>query len=362
MKNFFSPQTFFFAIIFTIAFLSVQAQTQYYWNPAGSSTSAKDKNNWRVGSCSAATKAFPSTGGVANFSNCATTNCTIDTTFSVSNIAVTSGYSGTITQSGSNVVTCHKGSFKGGTFTGSSAAITCDSSLTIDGTAFTSTSGTLTTAEFTYKSGTFTHNSGSVIFKKGSTSITTLSSTSNSVSVTFYNAEFSSSIANTVFNVKNINIILSHTMKISGSNDLFLNSNTSSKIEVQGDLTITNGSTTSGGTCLLNFDGTGTQNLTGTTGGSGTGKLCNMKVNKSSGTLNYSNNITLGGSCQFEYTAGTINPGTSMFNCYYNNILKKTSNGEWDFNNLNMMGTGGRDSMIGTITVLGNFSTSHTGD
>lgn len=97
-------------------------------------------------------------------------------------------------------------------------------------------------------------------------------------------------------------------------------------------------------------------------GTTGTGKLCNMKIDKSSGTLSLAGNIAIGGSTTWEYVDGTVNEGSARLICDYNNTLINNSGGEMKFAKLDMVGDGGTHTIDGKILVTDTFSTSNTGD
>ncbi len=335
----------------------------YKFNPA-SGTSAKNKVNWRS-SCATPGSTFPGVSDTIQFDgSCSNANCVFDTTFNVAKINVKSNYSGTISVSGSITLTFGIGIFDGGTFNGGSVPLTFNVSLKIDGCSFSSTDGTLNSyGDFTFKSGSFSHNSGTVIFHRYTETTTTIGGTSNgSSTLTLFNAEFAASSQNSIFRIRNITLEVVNEMKLTGNYHLLLNTNSSSVIEVQGNIISSNTATVGGGDCLIIINGTGSQSLSDTHGTTGTGKLCNMKIDKSSGTLSLAGNIAIGGSTTWEYVDGTVNEGSARLICDYNNTLINNSGGEMKFAKLDMVGDGGTHTIDGKILVTDTFSTSNTGD
>ncbi len=126
------------------------------WSTAG---------NWQDG-------AVPTSTDIASFDSSASGNVSIDANANVKGINIASGYTGTITQSGSHTVTLGTSGYvqQGGTFVGGSGAITDGGVFTLSAGAFTSTSGILSVAGNFANSGTFTHNSGTITFA-GTTAI-----------------------------------------------------------------------------------------------------------------------------------------------------------------------------------------------
>ncbi|HRI34104.1 MAG TPA: family 16 glycosylhydrolase, partial [Saprospiraceae bacterium] len=138
--------------------------------------------------------------------------------------------------------------------------------------------------------------------------------------------------------------------------------NTSSTVEVQGNIISSNTASVGGGTVLLLVNGTGAQTINDNQGASISGKLPNLKINKSSGTLSLYGSIGMGGSTTLEYVAGTISAGTSRLLCYYNNTLYNHSSGSLILSKLDFIGSGGTQTVTGKIMVSDTFSTSGTGN
>jgi hypothetical protein len=335
----------------------------YKWKPA-LGTSGKNKANWRT-NCNVAGTVFPTSSDTLVFdSTCSTADCVLDTTFNAAKIQVKANYHGTITTTSGITLTFLVGLFTGGTFNGGSIPIAFNKSFKINGGTFVSTSDllTLTIDDFIFTSGAFSHNNGTVIFKRNSSTTTPMGGTSNGASTfTMYKAEFAATSQNTQFNIRNITIQVTNELKLSGTYQLFLNTNTSSTIEVTGNLISTNTNTTGGGTIILLINGTGSQSLTGNATTEDVGKFPSITVNKASGTLSLSGIITLGGSTTWTYTAGTVSEGTARIICSYNNTLYNNSGGTMKFNKLGFYGRGDSHTLSGKVTVDDTLFTSQSG-
>jgi parallel beta-helix repeat protein len=335
----------------------------YKWKPA-SGTSGKNKANWRT-NCNVPGTVFPTSSDTIVFdSTCSIAACVLDTTFNVAKIQVKANYSGTITTTSGITLTFLVGLFTGGTFNGGSIPIAFNKSFKINGGAFTSTSDvlTLTIDDFIFTSGSFSHNNGTVIFKRNSSTTTPIGGTSNGASTfTMYKAEFAATSQNTQFNIRNITMQVTNELKLSGTYQLFLNTNTSSTLEVKGNLVSTNTNSTGGGTILLLINGTGSQSLTGNATEEDAGKFPSITINKASGTLSLSGIITLGGSTTWTYTAGTVSEGTAKIVCSYDNTLYNNSGGTMKFNRLGFYGRGDSHTITGKVTVTDTLFTSLSG-
>lgn len=338
-----------------VVVLHAQAQSTYIWKPVGSSTSAKVPGNWKISTCNgSAATVLPGSGDTLLFSNCSAGNAVLDTTFHVAYIHVKSNYSGTISRSGSFTLTSQKMKVSGGTFSGGSNAITLNGTLTIDGGTFAAPTGLLTVrGNFSNTGGTFTHNSGTVKFQNETTGQLSISSSSKTSGVDFYDVVLDASDTSATFRVNSMLLTVNHSLLISGDEQLFINGDT---ILMTGGstLTLTNTSNTGGGTAKIKFSGSATQSITGNTGTDYT-KLPNVVINKS-GTLNMSGNIGLGGSAYLHYHAGTISEGTSSFLFYYNDTIK----GAMTFYDLEFAGHSSNFYLTDTIIVNHDLNLSGT--
>ncbi len=335
--------------------------TEYTWKPA-SGTSGKNKANWRT-TCGTAGSTFPSSGDTLVFNaSCSIASCVLDTTFNVRMIDVRTSYTGTISTSTGITLTFEEGKFKGGTFTGGSIPITFNKLLEINGTAFTSTSGTMNIiGDFTYKGTSFSHNNGTIIFKRASNVSTFISGTSNATICTLYKAEFAAPIQNTQYTIRNITMVVVNELKLTGTYQLFLNTSSASTIECKGNIISSNTNNTGGGTVFILINGTGSQSLSGSLLVDEAGKLPNITINKSSGTLSLSGILALGGSTKWTYTAGTVSEGTAKVLCTYNNTLHNNSGGTMQFHSLNLYGRGDGHTITGKVKVLDTIQTLLSG-
>lgn len=228
-------------------------------------------------------------------------NCIINQAVNITSINVKAAYTGSIAQGANTIITSGVGTFAGGTFSGGTSNINIQGVFTLSGTAFTSTSAILelnSNAAFT--SGIFTHNNGTVRFNTTVGVTQTISGTSPLL----YTAEFVG-LGRTYRISAAGNLTVANALNLTGSAFATINTGI---IEVLGDINITNTATGGGGTATITIDGTGTQNINGSTA-SGYGALPKVIINKTTGTLNLFSNISFAGN--LTYTAGAINAGTS---------------------------------------------------
>jgi hypothetical protein len=224
---------------------------------------------------------------------------------------------------------------------------------------WTWTSGTIdATSSIVYFTGTKTitgsHALNAVIFNNGSNATYTFAT-------------------GTTLTVKNSMLIASST------NTVTLNGGT---ISIEGNLVITNSSTATGGTTSIVFTGAADQTLTGN-GSAGTGKIPQVSIQKSGGTLYIANTVSCPGSWTYtsgtvlsNYTSGGVNytstvaftgtsnvdgQGTSSTMPFYNVLFSgaSTLTGNLDVNNaLSITGTLAAGS--NTVNVGGSWSNTGT--
>ena len=324
----------------------------YYW-VASSNSNWSILTNWKLSSCSgsAPTHLPGSSDSVVFSGSCSSYNCNIDTIISVLSIRTDNSFSGTITQNSGKAITAAYGKFALGTFDGGSSAITFSKAFTLEGGAFTTTSGTTTIeGNFSYTGGTFYPNNGRVVFYK----TLTVSGVTTSSSINLYDVEFQAVAGNSTITLYDIIFNVSDSTLLTGSNQLFINaSQSTSVINAGGDVKDYNSATTGGGTATIIINGSSTQYLTSTSSTEDLGKLPNLTIN-SSGTVYLIGYITMGGSTTLTYTAGTINAGSSTVVFYYNNAIT----GAMTFNNIEFQGTVSVCTVNNTITVNGNMVNS----
>ena len=201
------------------------------------------------------------------YSASSTTSSTLNAAVNVKSITITSGYTGTITQSAGITVTAGSGGFSqaGGTFTGSNSAgdfIKVGGSFSLAGGIFTSTRDYLYLPTSTFSGGTFNHNSGIVDFYLTTTNATTSFTVTGSS--TFYNVM----IGNPAYSGF-LTLTLSAGTVLTTQNWFFpaINNNifllNGGEIDVQGNIlpghTAYPGRLPSGGTMTVALTGTGTQ-------------------------------------------------------------------------------------------------------
>jgi hypothetical protein len=139
------------------------------------------------------------------------------------------------------------------------------------------------------------------------------------------------------------------TLSFNGSNTLTLSGGT---IHAQGDITTSNTGTSTGGTTSIVINGSGPQVLTGS-GTAGAGSLPGITISKSGGTLSMISVISLAGN--WEYTAGTVSPGTSAVALYGNfNLDGQGTSATMSFYRLAVM-TGTR-TLTGNVDANDNFT------
>src|SRR6184192_2741647 len=132
------------------------------WDGGGSTNNWSEAANWSGDT-------VPGTADTVVFDGTSTKNATIDTNISVTGIQINTGYTGTITQSGSSTVTIDVAGFfqSSGTFTGGSGAIDINGNFALSGGTFAASSGTtFFGGQFAsdQPGGTFNHNGGTVVF------------------------------------------------------------------------------------------------------------------------------------------------------------------------------------------------------
>jgi hypothetical protein len=152
------------------------------WDGGGSTNNWTECANWSSDTC-------PTASDVATFDGTSTKDATINGNISVAGIAINSGYTGTITQSGANTITVGTSGWTqaDGNFQGGSGSIAVSGSYSLSGGMFVSTSGTYTqSATTTISAGTFSHGSGTVSYTGGPYAIDVNSTT------TFNNLTFNS--------------------------------------------------------------------------------------------------------------------------------------------------------------------------
>ena len=264
-----------------------------YW--VGGTSTWNTSANWSLTSGGGGGAGVPGVNDTAYFDTGGVT-CTMDANGSVKRMEMSAG---TLVQSTFTLIFGTSGALlSGGIFTGGSATITSAGLVTNSGCAFTSTSGLFTTnSSFTLSGGgSFTHNNGKLRF----TSTSTITG-----SLALYQLEFAPTSAATYTIAGGTILTVTNALTISGTVVATINTG---DIEARGDIVITNTGSGSGGNAILTINGIGNQLIDGAPA-PGNGRLPNVVINKSGGTLSMQDVISLTG--DWTRTAGDTDPGTS---------------------------------------------------
>ncbi len=287
-----------------LSFKTVVQAASYTWDGGGTDGTcgggAGDGNKW---SCAAnwSSDIVPLSTDTVTFNGTSTKDSIVDAGFqgTVSSMTIASGYTGTITQQRSLIVTTTF-TQSAGTFTASNQSLTVTSTFTLNtGSIFTASSGNTTfTAGFTINGGTFNHNSGTVIF----------------------NGSIATLICNNVtFNLVTFNNTSTKTVNSNCSLPLGANPTMANAVTLNGTLTgsgtlslTTNGFALNPGATLTGFTGLAVQQLTisgATIDFSSYSPFTNTGFTLSSGTVTVPNNVAIatGGSGSFILSGGTFN-------------------------------------------------------
>lgn len=237
-----------------------------------------------------------------------------------------------------------------GTFNGGSGSITVNGALIQNGGVFTATSGTTSIAgDFTISSGTFTHNSGTItLIGTTARTINTGGAILNHLTINATTSNAAITVAGTVTVAGNL--VLSNYATISGGT-----------IAVAGNVTTTATPINFPSTGTLLINGSGAQ-LLGASGGTGT--IPGLTINKPSGTLMLQDTLVVLGSAGWNWTAGTVNAGTSTvdFSAISGQGLAMTVNaGSMAFNNVTLNMGPWDLTVTGTMTVNGNLAINSVG-
>ena len=347
-------------LIFFALLLSVNTYaTKRYWRGTGATKNWNTTTNWAATSGGATGSSVPASTDSVYFDSGGDSTCTVNATISIKYLNIASSYTHTISQGAFAITIGTSGAvLSGGTFSGGSLGITDNGVFTLSGTNFTSTSNILTinNGNYNYTSGTFTHNNGKVKYL-GTISVTG--------STTFYDLEIGTASVITLSGSSTFDV--NHTFTQSGASNVQINTGT---LNLKGDINQTNTYANSGGgTGTLNICGTGSQTFSGqsSSGNYALGWLCNVKINKSSGTLYLKDIIVIGGT--WEYVAGTVDITTYTNSVSFpaaggaTNIVK----GKQTLSNLIVTNTtvtvnsGDTLTLSGGITTNGNAATGYGG-
>ena len=183
-----------------------------------------------------------------------------------------------------------------GTFNGGSAPITVNG-VDISGASFTSSSATMTinNGNISFTGGTFTHNGGTVVYN-----ITSAPTVRVATGLTFKHFKITSTSNNLNFNIGSV-VTIDGTFTVITGNTINLNTGT---FYLNGDIDVSNFTSTSlGGNGAIIIGGSVNQNFAGSSG-LGNGKLTDITISKTGGTLSLSGNINIDGN--LTWTSGSV--------------------------------------------------------
>ena len=383
------------AIVILLFVSNIHATTRYWTSFGGNSNVA---GNWNTVSGGGGATGVPVSGDVAVF-DAGGGDCIIPANFSVGagSISMTAAYTGNITFSGARTVTagsftCSGGTYNctgagtqnlgaitisGGTYLNSTATATAGSALTVSsgtfngGTKPVAITGTVTISggtlvapnantftiqngDFLFTSGIFTHNSGTVKIQMSAV----FTAANLDAGFTFYNLTIYN---NTAINDLDVNFagaeIVNGTLNLStnGAYDISL---LGGSIAANGNIVMSGyqGNNSNAGfasTTAITIGGSAVQIFTGNNS-IGYGKLPNITINKSGGSLSLSGFVNIYG--VLTYTAGTVTTAGSTVTIYGTNNLNASG---IPFNNLNIGESGidvGSVTLASALNVNGNLT------
>jgi hypothetical protein len=328
-------------LLSTILFAESVKGSNRYWVSATNST-WNNSSNWSATSGGTPGASVPGVNDAVIFNSLGLGNCTLDVAITITSINVNATYTGSIVHGAQPISITSTATFAGGSFSGGSGNITFGGSCTINGTAFTSTSGILEfNTNSTFSGGSFIHNNGRVRYNYTGASSQGIAGTAVYI---FYNLEFVGTAHTINLPANNIRVIGS----LSFTGSLFY-ALSSGNIDAEGDINLNNTATGCLGNALITINGTGVQNLNGSTGPA-IGALPKLTINKSSGVLNLNNFISV--SNHFTYTAGTVNEGSSTV-CFTDGSQSPNNlTGSLTLNNIQFIATVNQAFKIAAATIL----------
>jgi hypothetical protein len=370
-------------IIFTVLFLvfmglsSRALAATYYW-VGTSGGNVNSPTNWSTssgGACSGGGNgATLVAADVLYFTSSCTNNATISTSLSVTSLTISSGYTGTITQSVGSTITLN-GAFSqaDGIFMGGVDTISAKT-FSLTGGIFNSTSGTLSlsngnSGSFVRSgSGVFNHMNGTVYFAGGHTMLT-------ADATTFYRLTTVIPSGNYLYITGTITV-----------NNLLLNTSgviLNGNINALGNVTFGSANATYNGTGLISAVGTSSQSIVFTGGG---GYIPKLVINNSQATITYNGTttfstltlssfsgefdignypVTFSLSGGFTMSSGVFRQGAGIITAVSMTFTGGTFNGGTGAINISSslaISSGVFTSTSGTLTVSGNgTSLLHTG-
>jgi len=197
---------------------------------------------------------------------------------------------------------------------------------------------------FTYTAGTINAGTSTFCFTRATTGAYTIS---GSVSL---NNIFITTNAGLTITIAAGTTLTVNDVTTAGTGNIILNTGT---INANGNIFLTNTATGGGGTATINITGTSNQTLDGTAITINQNRLPIININKPSGTLSISGNISF--ASNVTYTAGTIDPTTSTCNV----VASISMTGSFTVYNLTISGTAGINLTVAaasTISVSNDFT------
>ncbi len=257
------------------------------WTGLGPTNNWSDALNWSG-------NVVPGAADVASFDGTSAKPATINAAVTINGLTIANTYTGAISQSAAVTIGATGFSQAGAGFTGGAAAITVNGPFAISGGTFTSTTGVLSIAgNLTHTAGgTFNANGGTVALITGAATIDV------AATETFNDLRFTAGTKT---------VAAGDSLVATGSLTLTAGAINTGTVEAQGS--ITQASTFGGGTGTLLIDGGGAQTLTGAAT-TAAGNIPLLNINKASGTLTLAGTIRT--TNNWTYTAGTVDPGTSL--------------------------------------------------
>ncbi len=245
------------------------------------------------------------------------TTLTLDSTLAIQGASTVNINTGTIHAKG-NISLTNTSLSSGGSGT---IVITGDSNQTVTGTTtlgqsrlpnvqINKSGGSITFVNKISVAGNWTYTAGHTI--PGTSLIYFAETKTITGSDTLYDVYFSGGNNSTYTIASGTTLTVAGELNIAGTFSVTLNTGT---IHAQGNIITTNSHTSSGGTATIVINGTGEQTLTGA-GTAGQGKLPNVTVDKTSGTLTLNSVISVTG--DWIYTRGTVSSGISSVFLYGN--------------------------------------------
>jgi Secretion system C-terminal sorting domain len=208
------------------------------------------------------------------------------------------------------------------------------------------TAGTLTLSNFPAVSDNFTYTAGTVNAGTSTFCFThgTITPYSITGTVSLTGIEFFMNTSTTTITLAAATVLTATgDLTIAGTGGVIINSG---NINVDGNILLASTSTGGGGSTTINIVGTGAETMDGTAIIIDQSRLPNININKASGTLLLTGNISF--SDNVTYTAGTVNAGTS--DCYIVNNLTMT--GSFSLYNLTISAAGNTTLTIASGTTV----------